>query len=129
MALLNVHVVERLCMGICLFVCEHYSKSYVWIAMTFYDGVQSSKRKNWLNFGGDLGLLRCVNEQNNSIIVAACLKWGPGNDPEALELDFHQGPTFINAYFQAATNLVDWDSGVSNDLPLPRRSALSKCFV
>ena len=24
-------------------------------------------------------------------------------------LDFHQGPTFMNAYCQAATNLVDRD--------------------
>ena len=47
---------------------------------------------------------------------------------EALELVFHQGPAFINAYFQAATNLVDQDSRVSNDLPRPWRSALSKCF-
>ena len=52
-----------------------------------------------------------------------------GNDPEALELAFHQGPTIINAYFQAATNLVDRDSGMSNDLPRPRRSELSECFV
>ena len=29
-----------------LFVCEHYSKSYEWIAMTFYGGVGSSKTKN-----------------------------------------------------------------------------------
>ena len=51
------------------------------------------------------------------------------NNPEALELAFHQGHTFINAYFQAATNLVDRVSSVSNDLPWSWRSALSKCFV
>ena len=58
-------------------------------------------------------------------LLSSCYK--PGllliNDPEALELAFHQGATFINAYFQAATNLVDKDSGVSNDLPWPRMSA------
>ena len=35
---------------------------------------------------------------------------GAGNDPEALGIAFHhQGPTFINAYYQAATSLVDQD--------------------
>ena len=71
------------------------------------------------------------------------LEWGAGNDPEASGLAFRQGPTFINAYCQAATNLVDryWGligqtdipsySGqyVGNDLSRPRRSALSECFV
>ena len=33
-----------------------------------------------------------------------------GYDPEPLWLDFHhQSPTFINAYCEAATNLVDLD--------------------
>ena len=33
---------------------------------------------------------------------------GKGTDPEALGLAFHHpSPTFINAYCQAATNLVD----------------------
>ena len=31
----------------------------------------------------------------NTIIVLACPGWGAGNDPEALGLAFHQGPTFI----------------------------------
>ena len=34
---------------------------------------------------------------------------GAGNDSEALGLVFHHGPTFVNAYCQAATNLVDRD--------------------
>ena len=33
---------------------------------------------------------------------------------------FPQGPNFIKAYCQAATNLVDRDRGVGNDLPQPR---------
>ena len=43
---------------VCLFVCEHYSKSYQRIGMKFYGGVLGSARKHWLNFGGDLGTLR-----------------------------------------------------------------------
>ena len=41
-------------------------------------------------------------------VVVASRDWGEGNDPEALELAFHQGPKIINAYCQAATNQVDW---------------------
>ena len=33
--------------------------------MESYRGVQGGKRKNWLNFGGDLDLLRWVNEQKH----------------------------------------------------------------
>ena len=43
----------------------------------------------------------------NTIIVLACPERGAGNDSEALGLAFHQGPTFIDAYCQGATNLVD----------------------
>ena len=34
----------------------------------------------------------------NTIIVVACPDRGAYEDPEALELAFHQGPTFINAF-------------------------------
>ena len=37
--------------------------------MKFYGGVLGSTMKNWLNFGGDMGILRWVNEQKNTIIV------------------------------------------------------------
>ena len=50
--------------------------------MKFYRGVQSSTRKNWLNFGGDLGIVRWVNEQKNTIVVVAYPDRGAGNDPE-----------------------------------------------
>ena len=51
--------------------------------MKFYGGVQSSTRKNWLHFGGDLGIVRWVNEQNkNTIIVVAYPDRGAGNNPE-----------------------------------------------
>ena len=50
--------------------------------MKFYGGVQSSTRKNWLNFGGDLDIVRWVNEQKNTVIVVAYPDRGAGNDPE-----------------------------------------------
>ena len=52
-------------LSVCLFVCscgQHYSKSYERIGMKLYGGVLGSRMKNWLNFGGDLGILRWVNE-------------------------------------------------------------------
>ena len=48
--------------------------------MKFYGEVLS--RKNWLNFGGDLGIVRWVNEQKTSIIVVAYPDRGTGNDLE-----------------------------------------------
>ena len=66
-----------------LFVCgQHYSKSYERIGMKFYGRVLSNTRKNWLNFGGDLGIVRCVNEQKNTVIVVAYPDRRAGNDPE-----------------------------------------------
>ena len=50
--------------------------------MKFYGRVLSSTRKNWLNFGGDLGIVRWVNEQKNTVIVVAYPYRGEGNDPE-----------------------------------------------
>ena len=37
---------------------QHYSNNYEWISMKFYRGIWGSKRKNWLNFGGGLCVLR-----------------------------------------------------------------------
>ena len=63
---------------------------------------------------------------NYSIIIVAYADQGEGTDPEALGLAFHhQGPTLSNAYYQAATNLVDRDRSGSNHLLWPRRPALS----
>ena len=51
--------------------------------MKFYGVlVLGSTMKNWLNFGGDLGILRWVNEQKNTIIVVAYPDRGAGNDPK-----------------------------------------------
>ena len=54
--------------------------------MKFYGGVLGSTMKNWLNFGGNLGILRWLHEQKNTIIVVAYPNRGndpndPGNDP------------------------------------------------
>ena len=68
--------------------------------------------KNWLNFGGDLGLLKMSKLAKNAIIVVAWPDHGAGDDPETLGLALHHhGPTYINAYYQAATNLVDRNWG------------------
>ena len=76
-------LVALVCLFVCLFVCEqHYSKSYKRIGMKFYGRVLSSTSKNWLNFGGDLGIVRWVNEQKNTVIVVAYPDRGEGNDPE-----------------------------------------------
>ena len=45
------------------------------------------------------------------LISFVCPDWGASNDPEALGLAFHQGPTFIHAFCQATTNWVDRDWG------------------
>ena len=46
-------------LSVCLSVCgQHCSKSYERIGMKFYGRVLSSTRKNRLNFGGDLGIVR-----------------------------------------------------------------------
>ena len=50
--------------------------------MKFYGWVLSSTRKNWLNFGGDLDIVRWVNEPKNTVIVVAYPDHGAGNDPE-----------------------------------------------
>ena len=58
-------LVPLVSLSVCFFVYgQHYSKSYERIGMKFYGRVLSSTRKNWfLNFGGDLGIVRWVNEQ------------------------------------------------------------------
>ena len=67
---------------VCLSVCgQHYSQSYEQIGMKFYGGVLGSTMKNWLNFGGDLGILRWLNEQKNTIILVEYPDCGTGNDP------------------------------------------------
>ena len=57
-------------------------KSYERIGMKFYGRILSSTRKNWLNFGGDLGIVRWVIEQKNTVIVVAYPDRGAGNDTE-----------------------------------------------
>ena len=99
------------CLFLCLSVClkETLLKIYNRIAMESYGGSLGSTRKNWLNCGGDLGLLR--NEQK-TIIVVASPDLGADNVQEAMGLaSHHNNPTVINAYCQAVTNLIDRDWG------------------
>ena len=99
-------LVALVSLSVCLFVCgQHYSKSYERIGMKFYGRVLSSTWKNWLNFGGDLGIVRWVNEQKNTVIVVAYPDRGEGNDPEPFFFFFfflggwvvfhNQGSTFL----------------------------------
>ena len=43
---------------------RHYSKYFEGIAMKFYEKIKGGKRKNWLHFDGNLGLVGSVNERN-----------------------------------------------------------------
>ena len=53
--------------------------------------------KNWLNFAGDLSILRWVNEHKNNIIVVAYPDRGAGNDSKPRGLAFHhQGSTLLH---------------------------------
>ena len=61
--------------------------------------------KNWINFGGDLGILRWVNEQKNTIIVVAYpdrgalsktyFILGGGGGGGGVVVLHHQGSTFL----------------------------------
>ena len=52
-------LVALVCLSVCLSVCgQNYSKSYERIGMKVYGGVPGNTMKNWLHFGGDLGILR-----------------------------------------------------------------------
>ena len=63
--------------------------------MKFYGDVLVVQWRT-LNFGGDLGLLRWVNEQKTPAV--AWSDRGAGNDPEPLRLAFHhKGSTFITS--------------------------------
>ena len=43
----GMFLVVLVCLSVCLFVCgQHYSKSYEWIGMKFYEGVLGSTMKN-----------------------------------------------------------------------------------
>ena len=75
-------LVALVSLSVCLSVDNITQKVMIRIGMKFYGRVLSSTRKNWLNFGGDLGILRWVNEQKNTVIVVAYPDRGAGNDPE-----------------------------------------------
>ena len=83
------------CLSVCVSVClsvdnitQNVMNGFGW---NFMDWSLSSTRKNWLNFGGDLGIVRWVNEQKNTIIVVAYPDRGEGNDPEPFFFFFFRG--------------------------------------
>ena len=75
--------------------------------MTFYGRVLSSTSKNWLNFGGDLGIVRWVNEQKNTVIVVAYPDRGEGNDPERFFFFFFRG---VGSLSQPRLNILTVDN-------------------
>ena len=75
-------LVALVCLFVCLSVDNITQKTYERIGMKFYGGVLGSTMKNWLNFGGDLGILRWVNELKSTIIVVAYPDRGAGNAPK-----------------------------------------------
>ena len=58
-------------------------ESYEWIGMKLCEQIWNDTMKNSRNFGDDLGFLRWVNEQRNTMIVVAWPVHGAGTDPEA----------------------------------------------
>ena len=46
-------------LSVCVFVCGQNE----WITKKFYEGALGNTMKNWLNCGGDLGILRWVQKQ------------------------------------------------------------------
>ena len=90
-------LVVLVCLSVCQAVDNITQKSYEQIGMKFYGGVVDSIMKNWLYFGGDLGILRWVNEQKTTIIVVAYPDRGAGNDSKPLGLVFHhEGSTLLH---------------------------------
>ena len=63
--------------------------------------------------------------KKNTVIVVTYPEHGAGNDPEPfLKIFFLGGVVFHNQ----GSALLQWAIYESNDLPRPRRSALSECF-
>ena len=80
--------------------------------------------KNWLNFGGHLGILRMSKwAKKNTIIVVAYPGCGAGNDPKL----FFGGVGGGESFTTKAQHFYSKQYG-TNDLPRPRRSVLSECF-
>ena len=73
-------VVLVVCLPVCLFVClwaiceQHYSKKLWMDCNGIWWRVQGGTVKNWLSFGGNLGLLRWANEQKK-ISSGFSLSW------------------------------------------------------
>ena len=73
-------LVALVCLFVCLFVYNITQKVMNGLGWNFSGRVLRSTVKNWLNFGGDLGIVRWENEQQGMIIVVAYPDCGLGND-------------------------------------------------
>ena len=62
----------------------------------------------------------------NTIIAVAYPDHGAGNDPKPFFLGGGGGGGFL-VFHHLGSTFLQWAYG-SNDLPQPRRSALSECF-
>ena len=62
----------------------------------------------------------------NTIIVVAYPDRGAGNDPEPFFFFFLRGWGLV--FHNQGSTFLQWAIYESNDLPRPRRSALSECF-
>ena len=51
--------------------------------MKFHRVIGGGKVNKWVNVGGSLGIVRCVNEPQKSIIVVAYPNRGAGDDQES----------------------------------------------
>ena len=81
-----MYLVALVCLFVCLSVClsvDNITQKVInGLGWNFMEGALGSTMKNWLNFGGDQGILRWVHEQKNTIIVVAYPDRGAGNDPK-----------------------------------------------
>ena len=83
-------LVSLVCLSACLFVCgQHYSKTYERMGMKFHARLLGGTMQNWFKFGGDLCLLRWLNEQKKRQNSCSMIRCGAGNDTQALGLAFH----------------------------------------
>ena len=66
--------------------------------------------------------------KKNTVIVVAYPDRGEGNDPEPFFFFFFFFFRGVGSLSQPGLNIFTVDNMGSNDLPRPRRSALSECF-
>ena len=108
-------------LSVCLFACLLVSKITQKKLWTDCDeiiwrgpGWWKEELMKFCWWSGSSWMSKWAKKLNNSWKMPWWSPGGAGTDPEASGLAFHhQGPTFINAYCEAATNLVDQDWGLT----------------